>query len=172
MGIKNSNVPYGAYNKKFSPGLVEPLSFVKDWYAGAALNIVGAAGGADQAILSKEVEAGQCLMIFDIVASLYESASLAGRIQIVDSTTAAVAGTDIELMTILLDPVEDTAIGTSITKKFSSESGAPLIIIDNIDGTVSKFLNAEMCEFVGGSLVGDAATKNYSVSWSGVLLTS
>jgi len=162
-----------AYNKRLINGLEEPLHFVDNWYAAAVLNEIGAAGGADQAILSKEVEAGHCLVIFDIVASLYESASLSGRIQIVDSTTAAVAGTDIELMTILLETVQDAGpLGLVETKHLANPSGAPLIIIDNRAGSVSKFLNAEMCKFVGGSLVGDAVTKNYSVSWSGVYLTS
>ena len=53
MGATQSIISYGSYNKKFSLALTEPLSFVDNWYNGAALNIVGAAGGADQAILKR-----------------------------------------------------------------------------------------------------------------------
>ncbi len=161
----------GSYDNKEHNSLNEPLNIMDHWYSDAALNVVGTAGGANQTILSKEVEVGHTLVIFNIHTSLYESASLAGRIIFLQSSTAATGGTDIELMDVLLETVTEAGpLGVAAQKTISAPNGSPLIVINNQEGAASVFLNAEIAKFVGGSLVGDAVTKNYGVSWSGVYL--
>jgi hypothetical protein len=155
---------------KLTPSLNDPLSFVKHYFEESAESVVGAAGGAGQTILSIPVPIGAVFMVFNIIASYYSSASLAGRMVIYQSTTAAVGGVDILLADIMFDPAAATAAGVAESKTLKGDK-APLFIVDNKEGAAIVYLNIEMPIFVGGALVADAVTQEYTVAINGVSYT-
>lgn len=155
---------------KMVPSLNDPLAFVKNAFSMMKDAQVGTAAAANEAMVSLEVEAGTVLIVFNIVASYYSSASLAGRLNIVQSTTAAVGGTDILKYVIMFDPAAATAAGVAESKSIQGDK-APLFIIDNKSGSSSVFLNIEMPQFVGLALVANAITQEYSIAIDGVKFT-
>lgn len=156
---------------KSIPSLEDPLNFLKYWFEKNIINIVGAAGGVKQSLFSQAVLTGEVLMVFNIEASLYESASLAGMIHLIESTTAAIGGTDVIKDTIALDPAKAVGpLGVVAQYQAHSKGGAPLFIIDNKEGSSTIYFNAELPIVVGGALPADAATKNYSLSVNGIIL--
>jgi len=155
---------------KMVPSLNDPLAFVKNAFSMMKDAQVGTAAAANEAMVSLEVEAGTVLLIFTITASYYSSASLAGRLNIVQSTTAAVGGTDILKEAIMFDPVIAAGpLGVAQSKLIEGKN--PLFIIDNKSGAASVFLNVEIPQFVALALVANAVTQEYSIALNGVKFT-
>lgn len=155
---------------KMVPSLNDPLAFVKNAFSMMKDAQVGTAAAANEAMVSLEVEAGTVLIIFNITASYYSSASLAGRLNVVQSTTAAVGGTDILKEAIMFDPVKAAGpLGVAQSKQIEGKN--PLFIIDNKSGSASVFLNVEIPQFVALALVANAVTQEYSIALNGVKFT-
>ena len=153
---------------KISPTLNDPLNFIKPNFKDEKSDQPGTGVASAENMLSIEVPAGSVFMIWNIFAAYYSSASLAGRLNIIKSTTAAIGGVDEILIPIMFDPVKEAGpLGVAESKHLKGEK-SPLAIVDNRSGLVSIYLNIEIPQFVGLALIANAATQEYSVSINGV----
>ena len=167
MGVQKVNYSLDK-DGKMVQSLDNPLGYVENWFIGTKADQVGGAAAANEAMISIEVPAGAVFVIMNIIASYYSSASLAGRLVVFQSTTAAVGGTDILLASIMFDPpVAAGPLGVAVSKFLKGEK-APIAIVDNKAGSSSVYLNVEIPQFVGLALVANAATQEYSCIINGV----
>jgi hypothetical protein len=143
----------------------------KKYFSMSADAAVGVAGGAGQAVVSLEIPAGRVYEVWNIMAAYYSSVSLAGRLNVVQSTTAAVGGTDIIKAVLNFDPVTVAGpLGVACSKHWAGKK-QPLCVIDNREGVVSVYLNIEIPIFVAIALVADAVTQEYAVTLNGLWST-
>jgi hypothetical protein len=127
----------------------------------------GLAAAANQAVVSLEIPAGYIYEVWNFIAAYYSSAHLAGRLNIVQSTTAAIGGTDILKAVVNFDPYRAVALGVAESKHLKGEI-EPLCVVDNRDGVASVYLNVEIPQFVAIALVANAITQEYAVTVNGL----
>ena len=144
---------------------------VKTYFSMEADIHPGTAGGAGQAVVSLEIVAGRIYEVWNIIAAYLSTASLAGRLNILQSTTAAVGGVDVLKAVVVFDPVTVAGpLGVAVSKHYVGKE-QPICVVDNREGAVSVYLNIEVPIFVAIALVADAVTQEYAVSLNGLYYT-